>query len=69
MEAKRSRQMSYMNGVSMLDEMLVTASQEVPDSAFDLPENKPGMKPQHHDGPVRIDNKVDGKVVKSPEDS
>jgi hypothetical protein len=61
--------MSYMNGVSMLDKMLDRSSQEVSNTAFDLPENEPGMKPQHHDGPARIDNKVDGKVVKSPEDS
>ena len=59
--------MSYMNGVSMLDEMLDRASQEVANAAFDLPENRPGMKPQYHDDSEWVDNEVDGKVVKPHE--
>jgi hypothetical protein len=68
MEVKRSSQMSFMNRVSMLDEMLDRSSQEVPGSAFDLSENKPGMKLQDHEVPALVDNK-DGKLARTPVDS
>jgi hypothetical protein len=64
--------MSYMNRTSMLDKMLDGMSHHEPNTAFDLPKNEHGKKVQHHDSPVRVDDKVDdkvdGKVVKSPID-
>ena len=56
--------MSYINRISMLDEMLERVSHNEPSTAFDLPKNEHGEKVQHHDSPVRVDD----EVVKSPVD-
>jgi hypothetical protein len=57
-----------MNRTSVLDEMLDRMSHHEPNTASDLPKNEHGEKVQHHDSPVRVDDKVDGKVIKSPVD-
>ena len=56
--------MSYMNRTSMLDEMLDRMSHHESNTTFDLPKNEHGKQVQHHDGPVRVHD----KVVKSPVD-
>ena len=60
--------MSYMNGTSMLDEMLNQMSDDIPGTAFDLSKGEPGMTLQRFDRGVWGDYLVKGQRVLSPVD-
>ena len=58
--------MSYMNGTSMLDEMLNQMSDDNPGIAFDLGRDEPGMTLQRLEDREWVDYVKDGEVIKSP---
>ena len=61
--------MSYMNKISMLDEMLYEMPSDIPDAAFDPGKDKPGMTLQYRERDyVWRDYLVDGEPVLSPVD-
>ncbi len=62
--------MSYMNKVSMLDEMLNEVPHDVTSATFDFDESEPGMILQRRERDyVWRDYLVDGAAVKSPIDT